>query len=120
LLTRLHPLNGRWDGGTVNVGGIAGGTRPNVVAERCSLEVGVRAVGRPELRGVGAAARARVRARGGRGGAPGPPRDPGRAGHDGRGRADGPLVADGEAGAVGPARPARPGEPPAPPLPGAW
>ena len=30
----LHALNGRWPGVTVNVGVIAGGTRPNVVAER--------------------------------------------------------------------------------------
>src|SRR4029079_16403053 len=49
LITRLHALNGRWDGVTVNVGVIAGGTRPNVVAERCSLEVDVRAVRRSEL-----------------------------------------------------------------------
>jgi glutamate carboxypeptidase len=39
----LHALNGRWPGVTVNVGKIAGGTRPNVVAERCDLEVDVRA-----------------------------------------------------------------------------
>src|SRR5918995_632097 len=39
----LHDLNGRWPGVTVNVGKIAGGTRPNVVAERCHLEVDVRA-----------------------------------------------------------------------------
>jgi glutamate carboxypeptidase len=38
----LHALNGRWPGVTVNVGKIAGGTRPNVVAERCELEVDVR------------------------------------------------------------------------------
>ena len=49
LVTRLHALNGRWDGVTVNVGVIGGGTRPNVVAERCSLEVDVRAVRRSEL-----------------------------------------------------------------------
>jgi glutamate carboxypeptidase len=49
LVTRLHALNGRWDGVTVNVGVVAGGTRPNVVAERCSLEVDVRAVRRSEL-----------------------------------------------------------------------
>lgn len=49
LVTRLHALNGRWPGVTVNVGVIAGGTRPNVVAERCELEVDVRAVGRAEL-----------------------------------------------------------------------
>jgi glutamate carboxypeptidase len=49
LVTRLHALNGRWDGVTVNVGVIAGGTRPNVVAERCSFEVDVRAVRRSDL-----------------------------------------------------------------------
>ncbi len=49
LVTRLHALNGRWDGVTVNVGVIQGGTRPNVVAERCSLEVDLRAVRRADL-----------------------------------------------------------------------
>ncbi|HXF57926.1 MAG TPA: M20 family metallopeptidase [Actinomycetota bacterium] len=39
----LHALNGRWPGVTVNVGVIRGGTRPNVVADRCELEVDVRA-----------------------------------------------------------------------------
>jgi glutamate carboxypeptidase len=43
LVRDLHALNGRWPGVTVNVGKIAGGTRPNVVAERCDLEVDVRA-----------------------------------------------------------------------------
>jgi glutamate carboxypeptidase len=45
----LHALNGRWPGVTVNVGVIEGGTRPNVVAERCCLEVDVRAVTREGL-----------------------------------------------------------------------
>lgn len=49
LVTRLHALNGRWPGVTVNVGRIAGGTRPNVVAERCELEVDVRAAAREDL-----------------------------------------------------------------------
>ena len=49
LVSRLHALNGRWDGVTINVGVIAGGTRPNVVAERCSLEVDVRAIRRADL-----------------------------------------------------------------------
>jgi glutamate carboxypeptidase len=40
----LHELNGRWPGVTVNVGVIQGGTRPNVVAERCELHVDLRAV----------------------------------------------------------------------------
>jgi glutamate carboxypeptidase len=38
----LHALNGRWQGVTVNVGVIQGGTRPNVVAERCELAVDIR------------------------------------------------------------------------------
>jgi glutamate carboxypeptidase len=49
LVTRLHALNGRWEGVTINVGVIGGGTRPNVVAERCSLEVDVRAIRRADL-----------------------------------------------------------------------
>ena len=49
LVTRLHALNGRWDGVTVNVGVIQGGTRPNVVAESCRLEVDLRAVRRADL-----------------------------------------------------------------------
>ena len=40
----LHALNGRWPGVTINVGVIEGGTRPNVVAARCTMEVDVRAV----------------------------------------------------------------------------
>jgi glutamate carboxypeptidase len=39
----LHELNGRWPGVTVNAGVIAGGTRPNVVAERCSIQLDLRA-----------------------------------------------------------------------------
>ena len=58
LVTRLHALNGRWDGVTINVGVIAGGTRPNVVAEACSFEVDVRAVRRADLE----AAEAEIRA----------------------------------------------------------
>jgi glutamate carboxypeptidase len=38
----LQELNGRWPGVTVNVGVISGGTRPNVVPERCELEVDIR------------------------------------------------------------------------------
>jgi glutamate carboxypeptidase len=49
LVTRLHALNGRWPGVTINVGVIDGGTRPNVVAERCSFEIDVRAVRREDL-----------------------------------------------------------------------
>jgi glutamate carboxypeptidase len=43
LISALHDLNGRWPGVTVNVGVIRGGSRPNVVPERCILEVDVRA-----------------------------------------------------------------------------
>jgi glutamate carboxypeptidase len=39
----LQALNGRWLGVTVNVGRIEGGIRPNVVPERCVLEVDARA-----------------------------------------------------------------------------
>src|SRR4029079_10127113 len=49
LVTRLHALNGRWDGVTVNIGVVAGGTRPNVVGERCTIEADVRAVRRADL-----------------------------------------------------------------------
>ncbi|HUF07586.1 MAG TPA: M20 family metallopeptidase [Candidatus Binatia bacterium] len=39
----LHALNGRWPTVTVNAGVIRGGTRPNVVAERCEMEIDLRA-----------------------------------------------------------------------------
>jgi glutamate carboxypeptidase len=39
----LHALNGRWPTVTVNAGVIRGGTRPNVVAERCELQIDLRA-----------------------------------------------------------------------------
>jgi glutamate carboxypeptidase len=45
----LHALNGRWPGVTVNVGVVEGGTRPNVVAERCELAVDIRG---PDERGL--------------------------------------------------------------------
>ena len=38
----LQALNGRWPGVTVNVGIVHGGTRTNVVAERCTIEVDLR------------------------------------------------------------------------------
>jgi glutamate carboxypeptidase len=38
----LQALNGRWPGVTVNVGVIRGGTRTNVVPERCELHVDLR------------------------------------------------------------------------------
>jgi glutamate carboxypeptidase len=49
IVRELHELNGRWPGLSVNVGRIQGGTRPNVVAETCSLEVDVRAIARDAL-----------------------------------------------------------------------
>ena len=55
LTVRLHALNGRWPGVTVNVGVINGGTRPNVVAERCELEFDIRAVARADLEAASAA-----------------------------------------------------------------
>lgn len=39
----LHALNGRWPTVTVNAGVIRGGTRPNVVPERCEIHVDLRA-----------------------------------------------------------------------------
>jgi glutamate carboxypeptidase len=39
----LHALNGRWPTVTINAGVIHGGTRPNVVPERCELQVDLRA-----------------------------------------------------------------------------
>ena len=58
IVTELHALNGRWPGVTVNVGVIGGGTRPNVVAERCAMEVDVRAATRDSLVEAEAAIRA--------------------------------------------------------------
>jgi glutamate carboxypeptidase len=46
----LHELNGRWPAVTVNVGVVQGGTRPNVVAERCVLAVDIRAPDEESLR----------------------------------------------------------------------
>lgn len=39
----LHALNGRWPGVTVNVGVVEGGSRPNVVAAACALQLDLRA-----------------------------------------------------------------------------
>lgn len=41
-IVALQALNGRWPGVTVNVGVVQGGTRTNVVAERCSLMIDLR------------------------------------------------------------------------------
>ena len=38
----IQALNGQWPGVTANVGVVRGGTRPNVVAEHCELELDVR------------------------------------------------------------------------------
>jgi glutamate carboxypeptidase len=48
----LHALNGRWPGVTVNVGVIHGGTRPNIVCDRCELQIDVRAVTADTFRGA--------------------------------------------------------------------
>jgi glutamate carboxypeptidase len=45
-IVRLQALNGRWPGVTINVGVARGGTRSNVVPERCVLHVDLRS---PEL-----------------------------------------------------------------------
>lgn len=42
-IVALHALNGRWPTVTVNAGVIRGGSRPNVVAERCEVQVDLRA-----------------------------------------------------------------------------
>jgi len=39
----LHALNGRWDGVSVNVGAINGGTRPNIVAGSAVMSIDMRA-----------------------------------------------------------------------------
>jgi glutamate carboxypeptidase len=57
LVRELNALNGRWQGVTVNVGVIGGGTRPNVVPEQCRLEVDVRSPSRLDLESAEAAVR---------------------------------------------------------------
>ena len=44
LVREAQDLNGRWPGVTFNVGTIRGGTRPNVIPDRCRLEIEVRSV----------------------------------------------------------------------------
>jgi glutamate carboxypeptidase len=46
----LQALNGRWPGVTVNVGVVRGGTRTNVVPERCTIEVDLRSPAEGTLR----------------------------------------------------------------------
>ena len=96
IVRELHELNGRWPGVTVNVGRILGGTRPNVVAETCTLEVDVRAIARDALETAEATIREIAEATE----IPDVTVDF---------EADGALVADGEARAQRPARRARAG-----------
>jgi glutamate carboxypeptidase len=44
IVRKVQELNGRWPGVTFNVGTIRGGTRPNVVPDRCEMEVEARSV----------------------------------------------------------------------------
>jgi glutamate carboxypeptidase len=53
----LHALNGKWEGVTVNVGAIHGGTRPNIVADTCVLEIDLRATTPAGMEAVQAAVR---------------------------------------------------------------
>jgi glutamate carboxypeptidase len=46
----LQALNGHWPGVTVNVGVVHGGTRTNVVPERCTIEVDLRSPAEETLR----------------------------------------------------------------------
>ncbi len=55
MVEAIHALNGRWDGVTANVGVIAGGTRPNVVAESCRLVLDLRS---PTAAGMSAVTKA--------------------------------------------------------------
>jgi len=52
LTMALDDLNGHWPGVTVNVGLIKGGSRPNVVPDRCTLSIDLRAPTSEELHGV--------------------------------------------------------------------
>ena len=85
----LHALNGRWPGVTVNAGVVRGGT--------------ARTSWRPRPSSRSTSARSSGHARGGRGGHPRHRGVDNGARHDLRCRAHGPLLADGEAGAVRPA-----------------
>ncbi len=57
----LQGLNGRWPGVTSNVGVVRGGTRSNVVAERCELQVDLRSHGARHARGGGGGGAADLR-----------------------------------------------------------
>jgi glutamate carboxypeptidase len=63
MVGEVHALTGRWAGVTANVGVIEGGTRPNVVAERCRLEIDLRAETRAALEAAETALRELVEPR---------------------------------------------------------
>jgi len=48
-IVALHALNGRWPTVTVNAGVVRGGTRPNVVAAECMVQVDLRAATEAEF-----------------------------------------------------------------------
>ena len=54
----IQALNGRWPGVTANVGLVSGGTRPNVVPERCVIEFDVRSPHENTFEQAGEAVRA--------------------------------------------------------------
>jgi glutamate carboxypeptidase len=56
----LAALNGRWEGVTLNVGVIAGGTRPNVVPDLVTYEIDLRSPTRPAMEAAEAELRAIV------------------------------------------------------------
>ena len=58
----LHELNGRWPSVTVNAGVIEGGTRPNVVAAECRLQLDLRAASAAEFEAAMAAVEAQLAA----------------------------------------------------------
>jgi len=51
----LHALNGRWATVTLNAGVISGGTRPNVVAAECRIQLDLRAASTQEFNEAAAA-----------------------------------------------------------------
>ncbi|GGQ70391.1 M20 family metallopeptidase [Streptomyces pilosus] len=55
LVVALQALNGRWDDGTVNVGVVRAGHRPNIICSEAELHLEVRAVTAAGLRRVGRA-----------------------------------------------------------------
>jgi glutamate carboxypeptidase len=59
-IVALQALNGRWAGVTLNVGVIAGGTRPNVVPDLATYEIDLRSPTRPPIEAAEAELRAIV------------------------------------------------------------